>query len=222
MNLRPLAAAALVAVLGLSAAGCDDDAAESPSARPAPQSDITPSTEVPTEPQRLPIGKGDFATTVGPYLSPEGFEPALRLQVPAGWTSTHRDTDGFDLGQPNLDSDAPLVAVAFLVPPEESAEAALAAVRQSADAAGSRVAELTDPVGPLGLTGLDATGGVGQLVSSRDGGIALDALAGGRVQVLAADVGGSPLLVVVYVPDSTLFDDASGSALRLTEGVTAA
>ena len=36
----------------------------------------------------------------------------------------HRGADAFDLGLPNPDADAPLVAVAFLVPAEATAEEA--------------------------------------------------------------------------------------------------
>ena len=154
--------------------------------------------------------------------SPEGFVPALRLDVPAGWTSVHRGADGFDLGQADPDADAPLVAVAFLVPAEDTAQAALTGVRQNAEAAGGHVQEIADPDSPFGATGLDVRDGQGQMVSSRDGSIALDATPGARVQVFAADVAGAALLVVVYVPQATQFPSASGAVQQLLSSVTPA
>ena len=155
----------------------------------------------------LPTGKDDLAVQASSHLSPEGFAPELRLDLQfsglVGWTSVHRGADAFDLGLPAPDADAPLMAVAFMVPAEATGEEALATVRDSATAAGAQVKDVTGPFDELGAeAGVDIVGGQGQAVASGDGGIALDATPGGRLQVFATDEGGSPLVVAVFAPDA--------------------
>ena len=227
MRIRVLLVAFLLAMTGCSDDGSDgSDGSDDTEPAETLSEGVDPNTSnaAANEAEPLPVGKDDLPLEPGQsYLSPEGFLPALRIDLAqGGWTSVHRDTDGFDLGQADPDADAPLVAVAFLVPTEETAEAALAAVRQRAESAGGRIKELTDPLGPLGATGVDVRGGEGALVASRDGGIALDAVPDGRVQVWAADVGGAPVLVVVFVPDATLFGATAGAVQQLLGSVSPA
>ena len=101
----------------------------SSSARPDPQ---VSSSSADPDPPVLTNGKVDEQITAGTYRAPAGFEPGLLLEIPAGWTSVHRYPDAFDLGRPDPDRDAPLLAVVFLRPPERSADAALAGVRRRA------------------------------------------------------------------------------------------
>ncbi len=156
--------------------------------------------------------------SAGEHSSPDGFTPAVRLMVPEGWTSVHRSADAFDLGLPDPEVDAPLLAVVFLTPPEGSADAALNAVK-------SRVDDSTTPVqttiGAIPATSIDLSGGEGQVVASRDGGIALDAGSGQRMRVYAADVAGAPLVVVVLVPDGRRWKAAIARAEALLAGTTA-
>jgi hypothetical protein len=218
--MRPRLLAFLLAVaLASTVTGCSDDGG---GAAPTTEDPPTSAQEAGAEP--LPMGKDDLELDEGgSYLSPEGFVPQLRIDLTsAGWTSVHRGADGFDVGQADPDRDAPLVAVAFLVPPEDTAEAALAAVRDRADAAGGTVKELRDPLGPFGATGVDVRNGAGPLVASRDGGIALDAMPGGRARVWAADVAGAPILVVVLAPDASLFGATAGAVQQLLDSVTPA
>ena len=66
-------------------------------------------------------------------------------------------------------------------------------MRDSATGVGAQVRDVTGPFDELGATaGLDIVDGQGQVVTSSDGGIALDAVPGGRLQVFATDEGGSP------------------------------
>ena len=76
-------------------------------------------------------------------------------------------------------------------------------------------------IGPIPAKALDITGGKGELVASADGGIALDAAPGQRVRVLAADVAGAPLVVVVLVPDRDRWSEVVRS-LAAPAGVTPA
>ena len=77
---------------------------------------------------------------------------------------------------------------------------------------------MTGPFDELGATaGLDIVDGQGQVVASSDGGIALDAVPGGRLQVFATDEGGSPLVIVVFAPDAKTWPevkDVDGASLR--------
>ncbi len=76
---------------------------------------------------------------------------------------------------------------------------------------------MTGPFDELGATaGVDVVGGQGQAVASRDGGIALDATPGGRLQVFATDEGGSPLLIVVFAPEAKPWPDVKDVMERLS------
>jgi hypothetical protein len=201
-------------LLALSACSGDDPAA-TPPASPGTSPSASPSASAsPSEPgpPALPIGKSDLLVPGGEHQAPEGFRPRLRLIVTEGWTSVHRDVDGFDFGVPDPDRDAPLVALVFLTPPESSAAEALAAVRSRAN---GTVRAIGGRIGSIRASGLDILGGRGELVSSVDGGIALDAAPGQRLHVLAADVDGTPLLVVILVPDA----EGWGPAYRRARGM---
>jgi hypothetical protein len=164
----------------------------------------------------LPVGKSDLVLDAGTYASPAGFRPALVHEVPDGWQSVHRGADAFDLGKPDPALDAPLVAVVLMRPVEATAEEALAAVRERA---GAHATEVDGAIGEMPADGLDIDGGTGQLVASASGGIALDAAPGQRMRVLAADVGGDPLLVVVLVPHADRWDDAWAEAATVLDGI---
>jgi hypothetical protein len=208
MRTRVLLVAALLTLAGCSDGGgdtADDPGSGSPTGS---ATETSPSASTTPEAARLPTGKDDLDVEASSHLSPDGFVPELQLDLQysgiVGWTSVHRAADAFDLGLPNKAGDAPLVAVAFLVPPEPTAEEALAAVRDSATAAGAQVRDVTGPFGDLGAAeGVDVVGGQGQVVASSAGGIALDAVDGGRLQVFATDQGGSPLVLAVFAPDAT-------------------
>ncbi|WP_028651611.1 hypothetical protein [Nocardioides halotolerans] len=217
--------ALLVAAL-LTLGACADDSGDasddakepagSPSASASPSA--SPSAD---EPEPLPTGKDDLEVQASSHLSPDLFAPELRLDLQfsglVGWTSVHRGADGFDLGLPGPDADAPLVAIAFLAPAEATAAEALAAVRDAATAAGAQVKHVSGPFDELGATaGVDLTGGEGQVVASRDAGIALDAVPGGRLQVFATDEGGSPLLIAVFAPDAKQWPQVKDVAERLS------
>jgi hypothetical protein len=176
----------VAAVLTSTLSGCggDDEKASAPPAVPARS----------TESQALPVGKSLLQLAQDEeYLSPDGFAPQVRFRIPgAGWVSTHRGADGFDVGQPVPGQDAALVVVAFLSPPEDSAAGALAAIRSAADAAGAAV---------TGENAVTVTGGQGPLIQSRDQGIALDAVPEGYSTITVADSDDGPLLTVTWVPD---------------------
>jgi hypothetical protein len=217
------AGSVVAALVALTLAGCagDDGATSSSATSPTSASSSSSAGASPAQsgaPEPLPLGKDDLAVSAGEHSSPEGFAPAVTLKVPTGWTSVHRGADAFDLGLPDPDVDAPLLAVVFMTPPEGSARAAL-------DAVTSRVRDSTAPVrsriGAIPATSVDLTGGKGQVVASRDGGIALDAGPGQRMRVYAADVGGAPLLVVVLVPDGRRWRAAIPRAEALLAGTTA-
>jgi hypothetical protein len=221
MQIRVLLVAALLAL-----GACSDDGDSGAAADPDSGSPSSASNPAAADaPEALPTGKDDLALEANSHLSPDGFAPELRLDLQfsglVGWTSVHRGADGFDLGLPAPDGDAPLVAFAFLVPPEASADEALAAVRSSATAAGAQVRDVAGPFDEIGATaGVDIVGGDGQVVASRDGGIALDAVPGGRLQVFASDAGGSPLLVVAFAPDATQWPTAKTDLQQLAGAIT--
>ena len=189
--------------------GCGDGADSE--AQP-PQS---PPTSEPQEPQPLQSGKSELPLADGEvYLSPDGFAPQLRLQIPGdGWVSTHRGADGFDVGQPVPDVDAALLVVAFLTAPEATSEAALQAIAQRAQDAGATVAGAGTPT-------LQVTGGDGPLVTSRDAGIALDAVPGGYASISATDSDEGTLLEVTWVPDAANRAQADERASALLALVT--
>ncbi len=185
-------------------------------------SSASPDTQAPSvpgepDPPALTNGKDDQEVPAGTYLAPAGFEPVLLLEVPAGWTSVHRYPDAFDLGRPDPERDAPLLAVVFMRPPEGSADAALARVRRRAN---GQVTAVRGDLAGSQVRGLDVSGGRGPLVVSADDGIALDAAPGQRVRVLATEVAGEPLVVVVLVPDGRRWDELWPLASDLLAGVT--
>jgi hypothetical protein len=194
--MRTLVAMAAV-VLAVGACGDDSPQEEPPSSAPAPQV--------------LALGKSTFALESGTaYESPRGFEPVVTVTANAdGWVSTHRGLDAFDLSQPVPDADAALVVYAFVVPVEATAEEAVAAIGQRAEAAGAEL----EQTGDLTWT---VTGGDGPLITSRDGGIALDAVPTGYARVTA--VQGEPFLTVWWVPDTANADDAEGLSGTLDVG----
>jgi hypothetical protein len=150
--------------------------------------------------QALPLGKSVVALHEGStYRSPPGFDPQVTVEVrAAGWVSTHRSIDAFDLSQPLPGEDAPLVVYAVLVPPEGSERAAIDAIKERAEAAGAEVE---------GGTAFTVTGGDGPLVTSRDNGIALDAVPGGYARFFVG-TSGEPYVTVLWVPDRAREDDA--------------
>lgn len=204
---RAFAVAALCLLVGPAAlGGCGGE---------GPSSD-RPAASTPVQPPELTNGKADEQVAAGTYLAPAGFEPGLRIDVPAGWTSVHRYADAFDLGQPDPDRDAPLLAVVFMRPAQASADAALAAVRRRAT---GKVATMQGELAGSRARGLDVSGGHGPLVASADGGIALDADPGMRARVLATEVAGDPLVVVVLVPNGRRWGELWPRAEKLLDGV---
>jgi hypothetical protein len=229
MRIRVLLAAALPALLAL--AGCSDDDSHAADARttagPSVSTSASPSGSATPVAARLPTGKDDLDVEASSHLSPEGFAPELRLDLQysgiVGWTSVHRGADAFDLGLPADEGDGPLVAVAFVVPPQASAAEALAAVRDDATRVGAQVRDVTGPFGDLGAeAGVDVVGGEGQVLTSSEGGIALDAVQGGRLQVFATDQGGSPLVIAVFAPDAKAWPQVKDVMAGLSGAVTLA
>lgn len=193
-------------VLTLALAGCTGGAAE--------DSGVPASPSVTVDPQVLPAGKADLPLR-GVYYSPRDFVPALRLNVPDGWTSTHRGDDAFDLSRPDPTKDAPLVVVALVTPQDATAKDALATLQE-------RVKDGTPATGTVGgvaAEGFDVTGGTGPLVESPAGTLALDRAPGQRARVLALDVDDVPLLVVIAVPDGSRFDTVLPDVTALLAGV---
>jgi hypothetical protein len=204
------AVSCLLAGLGVLV-GCGGSG--SPSASP---DDAASSASREPETPALVNGKGDEQVEAGTYLAPAGFTPRLLLDVPAGWTSVHRYPDAFDLGQPDPERDAPLLAVVFMRPPEASADAALVGVRRRAT---GQIAAVSSDLAGSPARGLDVSGGRGPLVVSADNAIALDAAPGQRARVLATEVAGEPLVVVVLVPDGRRWDELWPLAEDLLAGV---
>jgi hypothetical protein len=221
MRIRVLLAAALLTLVGCSDedGGSASDPGTTPTS-PSASSSVSATPEAP----RLPTGKDDLEVEASSHLSPEGFTPELQLDLQfsgiVGWTSVHRAADAFDLGLPDGQGDSPLVAVAFLVPPQPSAAEALAAVRDSATRAGAQVRDVTGPFGDLGAeNGVDIVGGQGQVVASSEGGVALDAVDGGRLQVFATDQGGSPLVIAVFAPKAATWSQVKDVMAGLSGAV---
>lgn len=212
MSTAKRTAVAGVALGTLLVSGCSGDGSDR--ATSDPSSSATSATAA--APSPLPVGKSDLDLEAGTYTSPEGFEPALEIEVPEGWQSVHRGADAFDFGKPDPTKDAPLVAVVVLRPPEPTAAAAIAAIRERAPSA----MPVDVAIGAASATGLDIVGGKGQVVASADGGIALDAAPGQRMRVLALDAGGTPYVVVVLVPDGDSWPDALPAAEELYGGIS--
>jgi hypothetical protein len=184
MRAPALALSALLLLSGCSSGG----------AAPDPGVTVADSTE---DPNTLPTGKDDLVLEAKTYYSPVDFVPALALTVPAGWHSTHRADDAFDLSLPDPARDAPLVAVVLLTPTAATVAPTLARLRARA----STATTVSGTLAGAPATGFTFTGGTGELVRSPAGTIALDLAPGQRVQVLGADLDGTPLLVVTIVPD---------------------
>jgi hypothetical protein len=215
MSLLPAVRVAVAVLAVALVAGCGGGSG-GPAADPTP-SHLTPSPS-PRVPE-LPLGKSDLALDPGVYGSPAGFSPALEITVPEGWSSVHRGSDGFDFGMPDPERDAPLLAVVLLRPAADTAAAAIEEVRAAAT---GRVRTVDGMIGSIPAVGLDVRGGTGELVSSAGLGIALDAAPGQRVRVLAADVGGVPLVEVVLVPDARRWGELLPVAVALTRGIALA
>ena len=194
--------------VGLLLAGCGGS-----SDAPATATSHSPTGSASPTAQVLEPGKSELTLDAGAVRSPDGFAPALELEVPAGWTSTHRYADAFDVGQADPTADAPLVVVAVTTAPEPDADAALAAVADR-----QRGADLTrgsgDLLGSPAHT-LEVVGGDGPAYSSRDGSIGLDAVPGYRLRLLATDVAGTALVVAVLVVDDERTDDLLSQAEAL-------
>src|SRR4051794_5665037 len=144
------------------------------------------------DPRVLPIGKADLPLTAGTHYSPLDFVPPLALDVPAGWSSTHRGDDAFDVGKDG-------VVIVFLTPDGET----VAPVLQQLRAKAPHPTSVTGTLAGQPATGFDATGGGGELVTSPSRTVSLDLAPGQRVRALGTDVDGVPLIAVVLVPDGT-------------------
>ena len=161
------------------------------------------------EPHVLPAGKADLPLAAGTYYSPVDFVPPLAIRVTAGWHSTHRGDDAFDLGKDG-------VIVVFETPSGDTVAPVLAALKAKAP----HPVAVTGTLDGQPATGFDATGGTGVLVESPSGTIGLDYSAGQRVRVLGADVDGVPLLAVVLVPEGAKWATLLPQALDLLAHVT--
>jgi hypothetical protein len=170
--------------------------------------EAVPDTSSP-DPHVLPAGKADLPLTAGTYYSPLDFVPPLAIAVPAGWSSTHRGDDAFDLGKPGL-------IVVFDTPDGETVAPVLKALRAKA----SHPTTVTGTLDGEPATGFDAIGGTGQLLASPSGTMSLDYAPGQRVRVLGTDVDGVPLLAVVLVPDGKQWGALLPAALALLGGVS--
>jgi hypothetical protein len=149
---------------------------------------------------QLPAGKSVLAVDPGDVRSPRGFHPEVTLHLERAWTSTHRGADGFDLGHPDPERDAPGLAVVVLLPPTRARSATVRAIVAAAQAAGATVHTGRGAVGATPADAVDIRGGTGEIVASRAQTIALDATRGGRLKVLVVDVAGSTVVAVVLVP----------------------
>lgn len=177
--------------------------------------DPEPVTSVTADPRVLVAGKTDVALS-GSYFSPEGFVPPLSLTVPAGWHSTHRGDDAFDLSLPGPAKDAPLV-VALITPLDKAVSTALDRLRTAAT---GKVTAATGTLAGEPATGFEEVGGSGQLVASPSGTLGLDALPQGHLLVLGADIDQVPLLAVVIVPDGARWPALLARAEQLLRGVS--
>jgi hypothetical protein len=175
---------------------------------PAPE--VVPDTSSP-DPHVLPAGKAPLPLAAGTYYSPVDFVPPLAITVPAGWSSTRRGDDAFDLGRPGL-------IVVLDTPDGETVAPVLAALQAKAP----HPVPVTGTLDGEPATGFDATGGSGELLTSPSRTIALHYAAGQRVRVLGTDVDGVPLLAVVLVPDgsrwATLLPQASALLGAVSHG----
>ena len=203
-----------VALLVIGCGGSSDVHDTGPTGASSPSAFVPPTPSV----QVLELGKADLALQAGTVASPAGFEPALTFEVPTGWSSVHRYADSFDVGVPDPDSDGPLVVVTFSLAPEPDAAAALAAVADRQPMAKVRKASLLG----ADVDRLDLVGGTGPAYTSRDSNLALDAAPGQSLRFLAADAGGSALVVGVLMaenagPTEQRLADALVDSVRLAD-----
>jgi hypothetical protein len=198
----------LVALLLLT--GCSSS---SPSADP-PVVDPEPVTSTTADARVLVAGKADLALS-GSYFSPDGFVPPLTLTVPAGWHSTHRGDDAFDLSLPDPAKDAPLVVVGLITPLDKTVATALERLRTAAQ---GTVTPATGTLDGQAATGFEEIGGSGQLVASPSGTLALDG--SGHVLVLGVDIDEVPLLAVVVVPDAARWKALLPRVQELLAGIS--
>ena len=174
----------------------------------------TPTATEPAGPSVLAAGKGDLPLQPGSYLSPDGFVPTLTLAVPAGWTSSHRGDDAFDL---SLSEQS--VVVALITPTDTRSGTALARMRKATT---GKVTDVAGTLAGLPATGFEVVGGTGQLVASPSATLAVDAVPGGHLRVLGTDVDGVPLIAVVSVADGSRWNALIASAQQLLAEVTPA
>lgn len=186
-----------LAALLLVAACSGHSAAPEVITSPSPEKDV------------LVAGKGDVPLTAGTHYSPIDFVPPLAFTVPAGWMSTHRGDDAFDVSRDG-------VIVVFDTPLGDTVAPVLAAMRKAAPHA----VPVTGTLDGQPATGFDATGGSGQVLASPGGTLSLDYAPGQRVRVLGVDVEGVPLLAVVLVPDGKQWATQLPRALDLLAHVT--
>jgi hypothetical protein len=191
------------------APGCAGSSAPGPSSHPL--TSAAPAAEV------LPIGKADLELSAGDFRSPDGFKPALRLSLSAPWHSVHRGDDAFDLGRPAPHEDRPDVAIIFLTPRSGDAEQVVRDVARRFGTSTGRGRLVDQPA-----TTTTVVGGSGQLLRSRGETIGLYAEPGQMVRLLGADVGGSPLVVVVLLPDRARWSSVRSDVQLLLDGVDTA
>jgi hypothetical protein len=200
----------LVAPL-LLLSGCNSSSPTADSAVGDPE----PVTSASADTRVLVAGTIDLALS-GRYYSPDGFVPPLSLTVPAGWRSTHRGDDAFDLKLPDPAKDAPLVVIALITPKDHTVRTALDRLRTAAQ---GTVTAATGMLAGEPATGFEEVGGRGELVASPSGTLSLDALPSGHLLVLGTDIDQVPLLAVVLVPDGARWKALLPRAQQLLEGV---
>ena len=161
------------------------------------------------EPSVLPAGSSVLPLAAGTYYSPLDFVPPLAISVPAGWSSTHRGDDAFDLGKTG-------VIVVLDTPDGETVAPVLDQLRAHA----VHPVAVTSTLDGQPATGFDTVGGSGELLRSPSGTIGLDYAAGQRVRVLGTDVDGVPLLAVVLVKDGSQWGSLLPQAMALLSGIT--
>jgi hypothetical protein len=181
----------------------------------APPLEPEPVTSATADPRVLVAGKDDVELS-GRYFSPDGFVPPLSLTVPAGWRSTHRGDDGFDLSLPDPAKDAPLVVVALMTPQDTTVRTALDRLRAAAK---GTVTAATGALAGEPASGFEEVGGSGELVASPSGTLSLDVLPAGHLLVLGTDIDEVPLLAVVLVPDGARWKALLPRAQQLLRGI---
>lgn len=162
----------------------------------------------------LPVGKADLPVGPGEVRSPDGFTPRVTMKLAGKWTSVHRDTDAFDLGQPDPKRDAPLVAV-VIARPDRTAAAELADIGRKARSVGAHVMSGQLPLAGTTASYLDLRNGSGQVFGSAVGTIALDAAPKQRLRAIVTELAGEPIVALVLVPDATRWSAAWPDARAL-------